>query len=221
MLERTLRSNGVDVRYSEQLQSITDNGTNRQAVMASGTTLPCDIMGVGVGISTLHPFVKEAGLEIRKGIVTDEYLRTSDPHIFAAGDVAEFFDLTRGQSNQIGNWSNAMEQGKVAGLNMTGELAPYRFVGNYVITVFGLSVGLAGDPSAPPGTEIVTRGSAERGTYARLFVRNGVIKGAAVLNAPKENITISQLIKQETRIDHARAQLADPAFDLKSLLVTT
>jgi NAD(P)H-nitrite reductase large subunit len=208
----------VEVRYSEQLQSINGNGTLRNAVMASGMSLSCDIMGVGIGISTLHPFVKDAGLDVRKGIVTDEYLRTSDSHIFAAGDVTEFFDLTRGQSNQIGNWSNAMEQGKVAGLNMAGEATPYRFVGNYVITLFGFSVGLTGDPTAPPGTEIVARGSAERGTYARLFVRNSVIKGAAVLNAPKENVTISQLIKQEIRIDHARPQLANPDFDLKSLL---
>ncbi len=220
MVERTLRSHGVEVRYSEQLQAIRGGGPLRLAVMASGTSLSCDIMGVGIGISTLHPFVKDAGLDIRKGIVTDEYLRTSDPHILAAGDVTEFFDVTRGQSNQIGNWSNAMEQGKVAGLNMTGDATPYRFVGNYVITVFGLSVGLTGDPATPPGTDIIARRSADRGTYARLVVRDGVLKGAAVLNAPKENVTISQLIKQEIRIDHALTQLADPEFDLKSLLAT-
>ena len=220
MVEHTLRSHGVEVRYSEQLQAINGNGTLRHAVMASGLSLSCDIMGVGIGISTLHPFLNDTGLEIRRGILTDEYLRTSDEHIFAAGDVTEFFDLTRGQRNQIGNWSNAMEQGKVAGLNMTGDATPYRFVGNYVITVFGFSVGLTGDPATTPGTEIIIRGSAERGTYARLFVRDGVIKGAAVLNAPKENIAISQLIKQEIRIDHARAQLANPDFDLKSLLAT-
>ncbi|MEW6683876.1 MAG: FAD-dependent oxidoreductase [Nitrospirota bacterium] len=220
MVESTLRNHGVDVRYSEQLQAIRGNGSLHEAVMATGASFSCDIMGVGIGIGTLHPFIKDAGLDIRKGIVTDEYLRTSDPYIFAAGDVAEFFDVTRGQSNQIGNWSNAMEQGKVAALNMTGDATPYRFVGNYVITVFGLSVGLTGDPAAPAGTEIIARRSPERGTYARLFVRDGVIKGAAVLNAPKENITISQLIKQEIRIDHVRAQLADPSFDLKSLLTT-
>lgn len=218
MVERTLRSHGVEVFYSEQLQSIRGNGSLREAVMASGKAFPCDIMGAGIGISTLHPFVKNAGLDLRKGIVTDEHLRTSDPHVFAAGDAAEFFDLTRGRSHQIGNWSNALEQGKVVALNMTGETTPYRFVGNYVITVFGLSVGLAGDSSTLPGTDVIRRVAPERGSYARLFVRDGVIKGAAVLNAPKENITIGQLIKQQIRIDHALQQLAEPAFDLKSLL---
>lgn len=220
-IDRTLRPHGIDVRYSEQLQSIRGNGTLRETVMASGNAFPCDIMGVGIGLSTLHPFVKDAGLNVRKGIVTDEYLRTSDPHVFAAGDVTEFFDLTRGQSNQIGNWSNAMEQGKVAALNMAGEPTPYRFVGNYVITIFGLTVGLTGDPAVPPGADVILRGSPDRGSYARLVVRDGVIKGAAVLNAPKENVTIGQLIKQEIRIDHAREQLTDPTFDLKSLLATT
>jgi len=218
MIERTLRDHGIDVRYSEQLQSIRSDGTLGQAVMASGRSFACDILGVGIGISTLHPFVKDAGLDARKGIVTDEHLRTSAPSVFAAGDVAEFFDLTRGRSNQIGNWSNAMEQGKVAGLNMAGEQTPYRFVSNYVITVFGLAIGFAGDPSAPPGTEVIKRGSPEGGTYTRIFVRAGVIKGATVLNAPKDNVTIGQLIKQDIRVDSARAQLADPAFDLKSLL---
>jgi NADPH-dependent 2,4-dienoyl-CoA reductase/sulfur reductase-like enzyme len=220
-IDRTLRAHGIDVRYSEQLQSIRGNGTLREAVMASGNAFPCDIMGVGIGLSTLHPFVKDAGLNVRKGIVTDEYLRTSDPHVFAAGDVTEFFDLTRGQSTQIGNWSNAMEQGKVAALNMAGEPTPYRFVGNYVITIFGLTVGLTGDPAVPPGADVILRGSPDRGSYARLVVRDGVIKGAAVLNAPKENVTIGQLIKQEIHIDHAHTQLADPTFDLKSLLATT
>lgn len=221
MLERALRSHGVDVRYGEQLHSIRGTGQRREAVMASGLAFPCDILGVGIGISTTHPFVKDAGLDARKGIVTDEYLRSSDAHVFAAGDVAEYFDLTRGQSNQIGNWSNAMEQGKVVAMNMTGEPTPYRYVGTYVITVFGLTIGLIGDPTSQPGTEVILRGAPERGRYARLFVRDGVIKGAAVLNAPKDNVTIGQLIKQETRIDHARQQLADPAFDLKSLLVAT
>lgn len=217
-IDRTLRSRGIDVRYSEQLQSIRGAGAARDAVMASGNAFPCDIMGVGIGISTMHPFVKDSGLAIRKGIVTDEYFRTADPHVFAAGDVAEFFDLTCGRSNQLGNWSNAMEQGKVAALNMAGEPTPYRFVGGYVITIFGLPVGLTGDPSTPPGSEIILRGSPERGSYAHLIVRDGVITGAAVLNAPKENVTIGQLIKQEIRVDHARSHLADPSFDLKRLL---
>jgi NADPH-dependent 2,4-dienoyl-CoA reductase/sulfur reductase-like enzyme len=220
-VDRTLRARGVEVRYSEQLHSIRGHGPLREAVMASGNAYPCDIMGVGIGISTIHPFVKDAGLAVRKGIVTDEYFRTHDPHVYAAGDVTEFFDLTLGRSNQLGNWSNAMEQGKVSALNMAGEPTPYRFVGSYVITIFGLPVGLTGDPSLPPEAEVILRGSPDRGSYARLIVRHGVIKGAAVLNAPKEHVTIGQLIKQEIRIDHARSQLADPAFDLKSLLKPT
>jgi NAD(P)H-nitrite reductase large subunit len=217
-VDRTLRERGIDVRYSEQLQAIRGTGAYREAVMASGDSYPCDIMGVGIGISTLHPFINEAGLTVRKGIVTDEYFRTNDPNVFAAGDVSEFFDLTMGRSNQLGNWSNAMEQGKVAALNMVGEPTPYRFVGSYVITIFGMPVGLTGDPSAPPGAQVIVRGAPDRGSYARLIVRDGVIKGAAVLNAPKEHVTIGQLIKQEVRIDQARKQLADPTFDLKSLL---
>jgi NAD(P)H-nitrite reductase large subunit len=220
-IDRTLRERGIDVRYSEQLQAIRGAGALRDAVMASGHAYPCDIMGVGIGISTFHPFAKEAGLTVRKGIVTDECFRTNDPHVYAAGDVSEFFDLTLGRSNQLGNWSNAMEQGKVAALNMVGEPTPYRFVGSYVITIFGMPVGLTGDPSAPPGTESIVRGAPDRGSYARLIVRDGVIKGAAVLNAPKDHHTIGQLIKQEDRIDQAREQLADPSFNLKSLLVAS
>jgi NTE family protein len=220
-VDRTLRDRGIDVRYSEQLQAIRGTGGIREAVMASGNAFPCDIMGVGIGISTHHPFVKEAGLTLRKGIATDEFFRTSDPYVFAAGDVTEFFDLTLGRSNQLGNWSNAMEQGRVAALNMVGEPTPHRFVGSYVITIFGMPVGLTGDPSTPPGAEVIVRGSPDRGSYARLIVRDGVIKGAAVLNAPKDHLTIGQLIKQEVRIDHAHDQLADPSFNLKSLLASS
>jgi NAD(P)H-nitrite reductase large subunit len=218
MIDQTIRRHGVAVHYSEQLTSIQGHGPLRQAVMVSGKSFDCDLLGVGIGIGTRHAFIADAGLQVGKGILTDEYLRTSDPHVFAAGDVAEFFDVTRGQRNQIGNWSNAMEQGKVTALNMVGEATPYRFVSNYSITVFGLSIGFLGDPVALPGTEIIQRGSSQTGSYTRFFVRDGLIKGATVLNAPRDMVTIGQLIKGDVRIGHARARLADPSSDLKSLL---
>ena len=218
IIDQTIRRHGVTVHYAEQLTSIQGHGTLKQAVMASGKTFDCDLLGVGIGIGTRHAFVADAGLQVGKGILTDECLRTSDPHVFAAGDVAEFFDVTRGQRNQIGNWSNAMEQGKVAALNMLGEATPYRFVSNYSIAVFGLSIGFLGDPATLPGTEIIQRGSSQSGSYTRFFVRDGVIKGATALNAPRDMVTISQLIKGDIAIGHARPRLADPSSDLKSLL---
>ncbi|MBI3606976.1 MAG: NAD(P)/FAD-dependent oxidoreductase, partial [Nitrospirae bacterium] len=94
MIDQTISRHGVAVHYSEQLTSIHGDGTLRQAVMASGKAFDCDLLGVGIGIGTRHSFVADAGLQVGKGILTNEYLRTSDPHVFAVGDVAEFFDVT-------------------------------------------------------------------------------------------------------------------------------
>ena len=128
MIESTLRSKGATIHYSDQVSAFEGNGTVKNVVLASGKSYGCDMVGVGVGIETTHPFIQSSGLEVQRGVLTDEYLRTNDPDVFAAGDVAEFYDVDRAKRNQIGNWSNAMEQGKVAALGPEcGRNLPVRF----------------------------------------------------------------------------------------------
>ena len=214
MIEAALQSQEIARHYSNQVSALKGNRSVQQVVLASGKSHECDMAGVGVGIEASHSFIRSSDIEVRRGVLTDEYLRTSDPQVFAAGDVAEFYDVSRSQHNQIGNWSNASEQGKVAALNMLDEKTVYKFVSNYVIRVFGLSIAFVGDTALLPGTQVIRRGSTHDGGYGRLLVRDGAIKGATLLNRPHEMRPIVELIKSGLNIDRFWSDLANVNFDL-------
>ncbi len=220
MIEDVLRQKRVPILYSDQVKEFRGNGHVQMVVLASGKSFGCDMVGVGVGIDTLPPFIKESGLRIQSGVLTDESLQTSDPHVFAAGDVAEFYDVSRAQRNKMGNWTNAAEQGKVAGANMLGERNIFQSVSSYVIRVFGLNIGLVGDTTLLPGTEVIQRGSASAGGYVRLFLRDGRLRGATLMNRSHEIKPITELIKRSTKMEPYRSALSDVHCDLESFLVS-
>lgn len=218
MIEEALRQKKVTLHYADQVKEFRGNGRVQMVVLGSGKSYGCDMVGVGIGIDTLHPFIRESGLRIQNGILTDESLQTSDPHVFAAGDVAEFYDVGRAHHNQMGNWTHATEQGKVAGANMCGERNIFQSVSSYVIRVFGLSIGLVGDTTLLPDTEVIQRGSASHGGYVRLFVRDGRIRGATLMNRSHEMRPITELIKRPAKIEPYHSALSDVQCDLESIL---
>lgn len=102
-------------------------------------------VGVGVGITPNVEFLAGSGIDIATGILVNEFLQTSSPDIFAAGDVAECIDPFTGERRIIGNWQNAIFQGKIAGANMaTAQPQKYDAVTTYAITIFGLPVLFVG-----------------------------------------------------------------------------
>ncbi len=218
MIEDTLRQKGVTIHYADQIKEFWGNGHVQRVLLTSGKSYSCDLVGVGIGIDTTTPFIKASGLQSKRGILTDEYLRTSDFHVFAAGDSAEFYDTGNGRFSCLGNWSNATDQGKIAGCNMVGERAVLRSVRNYVIRVLGLGVAFVGNTTLLPGTQVIRRGSANEGGYVRLFLRDGVIKGATLINQSHEMGPIMELIRKEINMQSCRSSLSELGRDLESFL---
>ncbi len=216
MIDKALKDHGVAIHYNVAMGEIRgNNGRVREATFKDGQRVDCDILGVGIGIDTVHPFIKESRVDMNRGVVTDEFLRTSESHIYAAGDAAEFYDRSRTARNQVGNWTNAAEQGKTAALNMLGEKAPFGAVSGYTIRLFGLSIGFAGDTALLPGTEVIRRGSPGDGSAARLLVRNGVVKGATLINRPHEMRPIMGLIQEAVPVEGFRSDLTDLSHDIE------
>jgi 3-phenylpropionate/trans-cinnamate dioxygenase ferredoxin reductase subunit len=113
------RQQGVDVRLNVALESI-----HAEAVqLVDGQLLPCDLVVVGIGMQPNIELAVAAGLEVGQGIRVDAHLRTSAPHIYAAGDVCEF--RLGGEYQRQETWRNAEAQGRHAALNMLGRDEPF------------------------------------------------------------------------------------------------
>jgi NAD(P)H-nitrite reductase large subunit len=119
IVERRLKEEGVQIHYHTELSSIL---TNRGKVVGictkDGRQISCSIVGIAIGIRPRKELAAAAGLEVDRGILVDEYMQTSDPNIFAAGDVAQVFDPFTGKSLLDSLWTPAREQGRAAGWSM-------------------------------------------------------------------------------------------------------
>jgi NADPH-dependent 2,4-dienoyl-CoA reductase/sulfur reductase-like enzyme len=117
------REKGVDVRAGIRVEGRSDNGTGLR--LSDGSTLAADAVVAGLGITPNVQLAQQAGLEVDDGIVVDDHLRSSDPDIYAAGDVASFPAPALGRRLRVEHENAAISMGTRAGRCMAGEDAPY------------------------------------------------------------------------------------------------
>ncbi|MBI5369882.1 NAD(P)/FAD-dependent oxidoreductase [Candidatus Uhrbacteria bacterium] len=160
---------------------------------------PCTILGVGIGIESDDGWLREAGVKVEAGIVCDEFLQTSEPNIFAAGDVAEFYDINVGRHVRVGNWMNAQMQGRVVAKNMAGEKTVFSLVSSYATNALGLEIIFVGDVSRAHADEVRLVGSVEQGGITQLFSRAGQLIGAVLVGRNTDRPIITKMIQEKRR----------------------
>jgi len=127
IVEHRLQEEGVEVYHQTELDEVLHDKRGRlQGVRTKdGRLLRCDILAAAIGVQPRKELAVAAGLKTERGLLVDEYLSTSHPDIFAAGDVAQVFDPLTGKTVLDSLWGPARDQGTAAGNNMTGVCAPY------------------------------------------------------------------------------------------------
>jgi NAD(P)H-nitrite reductase large subunit len=126
IVEHRLKEEGVQIHYQTELAEIIGKRGRVCGVLTTdGKKINCDVVGIAIGIQPKKAIAEAAGLKTERGISVNEYLNTSDPDIFAAGDVAEVYDPSIGKAILDSLWAPARRQGYTAGLNMTGKKFPY------------------------------------------------------------------------------------------------
>ena len=183
---------------------------------AAPLTLPADVVIVGVGVQLNTDLAEEAGLNIdaHHGVMVDDHLRASAEDIFAAGDVAGFVDPVMGRFH-FEHWDNAIASGQAAAANMTGANEPYRHVPYFFSDQFDLSINMLGYPS--PDAEVVVRGDMAQDAFTAVYVRDGAIRAALMVNDDAQMDTWRELIEAGVAAPHDVQQLADRSFDPASL----
>ena len=176
-----LRGAGIDLRFGRVVSDFVEKPDGVEAVLDDGTRLAVDLAVVSTGVRPRAELAKSAGLEIgpRGHIVVDEGLRTSDPDIFAAGDVIEVRDPVFGGKTAIALAGPANKQGRIAADNMAGGASVYR-------GTFGTSVVKVGELTAAGVGWTEARLKAENRDYRKIYIHPssgaGYYPGAARLN---------------------------------------
>lgn len=206
------RAHGVDIRVGTALVSAAPQPDGRVAVVTTGgESLVADLVVVGTGAKPDDRLAAAAGLPIDDGIVVDAQCRTSDPAIFAAGDVVRF-PGPHGPA-RLENWRHAQDHGTVAGRNAAGGAEAYVAVPSFWSEQYDLYIQGVGWPVS--GTTRVRRPLP--GKCALVFeLFEGCVAYAMGINAQKDLAMVRRLIERRIPVDPAA--LADPAQPLGALL---
>jgi 3-phenylpropionate/trans-cinnamate dioxygenase ferredoxin reductase subunit len=181
------------------------------AVHAAGQRIPADVVLIGVGVMPNSELAEDAGLACDDGIIVDEFARTSDPRIFAAGDCTNhpYFDGGRVRLESV---QNAVDQAKAAAAGLAGKPQVYRDVPWFWSDQYDLKLQIAG--LARPGDVTVLRGDPPTRKFAVFHLRGGKVAAVEAVNATQDYIVGRKLIASGKPVTAER--LADPKIAIKS-----
>jgi NAD(P)H-nitrite reductase large subunit len=191
-----------------------------QAVrLENGETVPCDLAVMGVGIRLNTQLARDADLDLTdfSAIIVDETLRTSDPHIWAAGDIAAWPDPHYGRRLRVEHWDVASSQGRQAGRNMAGAGEAYTRAPYFFSDIFDLSFEAWGNLDGWDRT--VTRGSLETNSVSYWYFAKDVLVGVLALGRPdEEREAMEALVVRGLAYADVAEALHDESRPLDSLL---
>jgi 3-phenylpropionate/trans-cinnamate dioxygenase ferredoxin reductase subunit len=208
------RDHDVDLRLSTGVASFEQLGDAWAVVDAHAHAHPADIIVVGIGARPATDLAEAAGLSVDNGVVVDASLRTSDPNVFAAGDVASAFNPILGRHLRVEHWANALNAGPVAARAMLGQDVAYDRVPYFFSDQYDLGMEFSGHPEGY--TRVVTRGDVDGREFIGFWLdgENRVLAGMNV-NVWDVTDAIQALVRSRRPVDVAR--LSDPAVPLSDL----
>ena len=203
---------GVQFIVGDEVQKFSRTNGRFLAETVNGRKVEFDLLTYGVGLDYYTEPVRNTGIELNKGIVTDAKLRTNAPDVYAAGDIAVFYDLMVGRHNQMGTWDNAEAHGKVAARNMAGGDEDFFDVPTYTTTMFGSTLAVMGvTPDVQPDLESVRTFSYEEKFYRKLFFKDDKLVGAIMIGPPKGRKKLIEIMRSRQVIERPKQDLLDPA----------
>lgn len=202
VVDAIARKFGVEIIHGDEVASVVSrDGVPAYVQTKKGREIQADVIGVGLGITLNTSLLAGSGVELHDGIVVNEYLETSLPGVYAAGDVAEFYDPTIGRHHTMGTWDNAMAHGKIAGINMAGERQAYLDVPTYTSPLFDVNIAVVGtaESNNPELSMLALREPGEKGNenYRKLFFRQNRLVGVLMIGSPKGRKKLVEIVKSQ------------------------
>jgi 3-phenylpropionate/trans-cinnamate dioxygenase ferredoxin reductase subunit len=203
------RSHGVDLRTSTSVDSI--DGTGPFIVTTGGHEIKADIVLMGVGAVPNAALAQEAGIMVDNGVVVNEYFATSDPDVFAIGDVASASNTTLQEFVRVEHWDNAIRQGKAVAKVLLGQGVEYDWQPYFYTDQYDLGMEYVG--YSRPENDIVVRGDRRTGEFVAFWLDGQRLTAGMNVNVWGVNDDIRVLLGRT--VDPAK--LADPEVPLAEL----
>ena len=239
IVEAGLEAEGVLLHHrSEIARAIGRKGRIEAVETTAGERIECDVLAIAVGVRPRTDVARASGVHAARGIVTDEYLRTSATDVFAAGDAAEICEGASDTGLLDTLWASAAAQGRTAGVAMAGSAAPYRReiplnvtrLAGIVTTIIGAVEG-GGDDD--PDLVTITRGQSERwratpdgwairgdrnGDRLRVILSSDRVVGAVVMGDQTLSQPLTRMIRNRVDATALRAALRERPDAVVALL---
>jgi 3-phenylpropionate/trans-cinnamate dioxygenase ferredoxin reductase subunit len=207
---------GVDLHLSTQIEAIVGNDSAEGVRTTNGLVIEGDLVVVGVGVSPRDELAQYAGLTLDNGIVVDEFLRTSAPDVFAAGDVAAAWNPMYNKHIRMEHWANALNQGQIAARNMLSQDSqitaytklPYFYSDQY-------DLGMEYNGYASDWDRVVVRGDLAAREFVAFWLKDGRLLAGMNANVWDQGDDIKALVRSGAAVDADR--LADVSIPLADL----
>jgi NTE family protein len=211
---------GIDVCINETAAAFKGNNRIEAIATSSGRMLPCDLVVATIGVVPEVDFLRGSGIAIEEGIVVDHHLEASVTGIFAAGDVARFYDPVFRQRRRVEHWDNAVKQGRLAARNMLGRRLAYEEVSYFFCNVLDANFSFLG--STHDAGERVARGSLDERSFALFYLRDDVLRATFSMGRPASEVLAAEMLIRD-RVDLAsfKARLGDRDVALESIPTRT
>jgi len=242
MVKKRLQEHGVEVMLGEDAAEIIGEGDVKAVKLESGKVFGCSLVIVAKGVAPNIDLIKETSVEVNEGILANNLLQTSVANIYAAGDVCENFDLTSGKAAVNALWPIAVEQGKAAGANMSGEKLEYGgSLGMNSLEFFGLAIISLGIYKVSPVRNIAQQdGNAgisngvspdqrsaveefkfhdpKSNLYKKLILKNKVLIGAILVGDIKNSGVFLRLIREKINVSPFQDKMLQENFGFPDII---
>ncbi len=216
-LKAKLEAAGAKVIVGDEVTEITRTGVKTKA----GQTIDGDLVLAAVGVTPNLAFAQAAGLQVdekKNGILVNEYLETSAPDVWAAGDAAGFQDPVLGKQWRVEHWNNALWHGEIAGANMAGQRVAYDHMANFFSDELDIHFELFGDPQGGKGG--LFHGDPASNRFEELYLdKDNQVVMVISVNPPESlRDTLEKLPRVKPNVDGLEDQIRSADFDLDMLL---
>ncbi|WP_255453238.1 NAD(P)/FAD-dependent oxidoreductase [Cryobacterium serini] len=197
--------NGVVIRRSVSVESlIGSSGQVTGVILADGETVPADLVLVGIGAVPNVELAEKAQLGVDNGILVDASLQTSDPHVFAAGDVANAEHPLISQHLRSEHWANAVNGGPAAARAMLGQNVSFDAIPYFYTDQFDLGMEYSGFGPLTRGADLVYRGDPVSGAFIVFWQNAGRVVAGMNVNVWDVNDAVQALIRRAEPVDPVR-----------------